>query len=284
MTSTFRTALSFALALALSLTLVGCDRQRPEGTPPAVRSAATPMAPASPAAPHIAATAPPTAPATGGDGVTGKILETMDSGGYTYLRLATGSGAQWAAVPQAKVAVGDTVTIANAMPMNNFESTTLHRTFDSILFGSLAGGAAGPGAPPNPHAAGGAGPSGSTGTPATSPVALAAPIARAAGPDGRNVAEVHAQKAALVNKAVAVRGRVTKYNGGIMGKNWLHLQDGSGTAGTSDFDLVVTTSATAAVGDVVVVRGAVHTDKDFGAGYVFAVIIEDATVETAGRL
>lgn len=280
MTSSLRTHLAWTLALSLSL--VACER-RPEGTPPKPAPTATaPTPPTAPAAPQGTMPAAPTPPAAG-DGVTGKIVETMDSGGYTYLRLATAGGEQWAAVPQTKVTVGETVTITNPMVMNQFESTTLHRTFDSILFGSLAAAGAPAAAPANPHAAAGAAnphaAGASTGTPATSPVALDAPLARAAGPDGRTVAEVHAQKAALTNKAVAVRGKVTKYNGGIMGRNWLHLQDGSGTAGTSDFDLVVTTTAEAAVGDVVVVRGALHTDKDFGAGYVFGVIIEDATVE-----
>jgi hypothetical protein len=69
---------------------------------------------------------------------------------------------------------------------------------------------------------------------------------------------------------------VVKYNSGIMGKNWLHVQDGSGEAGTND--LTVTTMATAAVGDTVLVKGMAVTDKDFGYGYKYAFIIEDAQV------
>jgi hypothetical protein len=76
---------------------------------------------------------------------------------------------------------------------------------------------------------------------------------------------------------VAVRGKVVKYNEGILGKNWLHLRDGSGTAGKDD-DLAVTTQGKAAVGDVVVVRGPLHLDRDFGAGYAYALIVEDAEV------
>jgi hypothetical protein len=64
-----------------------------------------------------------------------------------------------------------------------------------------------------------------------------------------------------------------------MGKNWVHLQDGSGETGHNDFDLTVTTSSVAAVGDVVVARGVVRTDQDFGAGYAYAVLVEDATLE-----
>ena len=62
-----------------------------------------------------------------------------------------------------------------------------------------------------------------------------------------------------------------------MNRNWVHLRDGSGAAG-KDNDLTVTTSDNAAVGDVVVVKGTVRLDKDFGAGYAYPVIVEDAKV------
>ena len=90
------------------------------------------------------------------------------------------------------------------------------------------------------------------------------------------MAEVHAGKASLAGKPVKVRGKVVKVSTGIMGKNWLHLRDGTGEAGSND--LTVTTAATAQVGDVVVVTGTVTVDKDFGSGYRYAVLIEDAQV------
>ena len=77
---------------------------------------------------------------------------------------------------------------------------------------------------------------------------------------------------------MTIRGKVVKYNGGIMGKNWLHLRDGSGKAEANDNDLTVTSQDTAAVGDVVVVKGVVRVDKDFGAGYAYPVIVEDAKI------
>jgi hypothetical protein len=72
---------------------------------------------------------------------------------------------------------------------------------------------------------------------------------------------------------------VVKYNAGIMGKNWLHLRDGTGSDADSSNDILVTTSQTAKVSDVVTVKGIVRTDKDFGAGYVYKVLIEDATLQ-----
>ncbi len=95
-------------------------------------------------------------------------------------------------------------------------------------------------------------------------------------PGGKTVAEVWAARQALAGSEVAVRGRVVKFLPSIMSRNWLHLRDGSGEAGTND--LTVTTLATAQVGDLVTVRGRLAVDRDFGAGYRYKVIMEDAVV------
>ena len=75
--------------------------------------------------------------------LTGTVLETMDSGGYTYFQLDTGLDKPWVAVPQAQVKVGDTISSMPGMVMKNFNSKTLNRTFDAIVF---SGGIAGAGA------------------------------------------------------------------------------------------------------------------------------------------
>ncbi len=99
-------------------------------------------------------------------------------------------------------------------------------------------------------------------------------IKKAAG--GKTVAEIYNDKANLSGKEIVVRGKIVKFSPAIMGKNWIHLQDGSGSKGTND--LTVTTAAMAQVGDSVLVRGLLTIDKDFGAGYVYKVIIQDAEV------
>lgn len=100
-------------------------------------------------------------------------------------------------------------------------------------------------------------------------------IAKADG--GMTVAEVFAGKDQLAGQPVLVRARVVKSNPGIMGKNWLHVRDGSGAEGTND--LTVTTSgAVPEVGDTVLVKGPLALNKDFGMGYVYDVIVEDAEV------
>jgi hypothetical protein len=101
-------------------------------------------------------------------------------------------------------------------------------------------------------------------------------IAKAEG--GKTVAEVFAEKDALGGKPVTVRGKVVKVNAGIMGKNWLHVRDGSGAEGTND--LTVTTAGDLpALGATVVVTGPVTLNKDFGMGYTYDVIVEDAEVK-----
>jgi hypothetical protein len=104
-------------------------------------------------------------------------------------------------------------------------------------------------------------------------------VAKATGPDARTVAEVNVQSAALKGKTVAVHGKVVKFTPEILGKNWIHLRDGSGTASEGTDDIVVTTKDETKVGDVVLVKGVVHTDRNLGSGYSYKVLIEDATLE-----
>ena len=100
-------------------------------------------------------------------------------------------------------------------------------------------------------------------------------IAKADG--GKTIAEVFAEKDQLAGQPVVFRGKIVKTNPNIMGKNWLHVRDGSGAEGTND--LTVTTAGTVPnVGDTVVVKGTVALNKDFGMGYQYDVIVEDAEV------
>jgi DNA/RNA endonuclease YhcR with UshA esterase domain len=104
-------------------------------------------------------------------------------------------------------------------------------------------------------------------------------VPKAVGANARTVAEIIAKGAELKNKPVLVRGKVVKYNAQIMGKNWIHLRDGSGSAADNTNDVLVTTTSQAKAGDVVTVKGIVHTDKDFGSGYAYKVLIEEATLQ-----
>lgn len=236
------------------------------------------------------------ADAPSGDALAGEVLEVIDVPSYTYLRIgAKGSEGAWAAVPTAKVAIGARVRVGNAMKMTDFKSTALGRTFPSIYFGTLDNGAlAATGNPhangASPHAAGadphagshanGADPhAGMAGQPSASPVEIKA-VPRAAGPNGKTVAEVNAQRTQLAGKTVRIHGTVVKSTGGIMGKSWVHLRDGTGDAAAGSNDITVTTVETPKVGDVITIEGVVATDRDIGAGYKYATIVEDAKVVT----
>jgi hypothetical protein len=102
-------------------------------------------------------------------------------------------------------------------------------------------------------------------------------VARAEG--GKTVAEVFAEKDALAGQKVAVRGKVVKTNAGIMGKNWVHVRDGSGADGTNDLTVTTTMNPLPKVGDTVLVSGTAVTNKDFGMGYQYPVLVEDAEVK-----
>jgi hypothetical protein len=261
------------LVLVTVLALAACKRPEP------------------PASPKAAPGSQVQAPAAPVSMVRGKVIEKVEAPPYSYLKLATANGEAWAAVPQTNTAGGSEVAVVNAFPMKDFESKTLNKKFDVVYFGTLAGpGDAAPapapatGAPAMPPPGGGAEPSPAVmaaqhqaAAQGPSDVKIAR-IARAAGSDGRTVEELFAQRAKLKDKGATVKGQVVKFSPGIMGRNWIHLRDGTGSAEKSTNDLTVTTADDAKVGDVVTAKGTVRVDKDFGAGYAYPVIVEDAKI------
>lgn len=203
------------------------------------------------------------------DFMTGKVVETMNSGGYTYINLEHANKKTWVAIPQTEMKVGQEVSVIQGMPMPNFESKTLNRTFDSIIF--------------SPGLA-----SGSPSVTATAPGSSATPVKsaeepvkveKASGPDAYTVAEIYDKKSSLESKNVVVRGKVVKVSTAIMDTNWIHIQDGSGDAASGTNDLLVTSNDAPAVGDVITVNGKLVNDKDIGSGYKFAVMLEKAEIK-----
>jgi len=200
--------------------------------------------------------------------VKGEVLEVKDVESYTYLRLKTKDGETWAAVRKAPVTKGAKVTIENVMVMNNFESKSLKKTFSTILFGTLGGAGGGGNEMATPH---------SSIAKATDAGDIHVP--KASGSNARTVAEIMTKGAELKGQTVLVRGKVVKFNPEIMGKNWIHLRDGSGSVSDNTNDVLVTTLNQAKIGDVVTVKGIVNTNQEFGAGYSYKVIIEEATLQ-----
>lgn len=235
--------------------------------PQVVTNSAAPVAAQQAAAPAVNA-APPAS-----NKLSGKVAETLDAGGYTYIRLKTADAEHWIAVPKASVKKGSTVTVDAQMVAEKFESKTLNRTFDKLVFATLSGG--GQGAAPAANVAPASMMSGSAAQHMAAPGNIGdVKVEKAA--NGKTVAEVWGQKESLKDQPVVIRGKVVKFLAGIMGKNWLHLRDGSGAADKGDNDIAVTTLENVTVGDVVTVTGTLRVDKDFGAGYRYPVIVEDA--------
>lgn len=255
--------------VALLLT-AGCKNE----TPAPEQSAAKPAAetPATAPAAQPAAAQPAAAPQAGW---TGKVLETMDAAGYTYVQVDTGSEKIWAAAPKFAAKVGDPVVVPQGMAMKDYHSKTLDRDFPTVYFvdAIMVGGAdqalsktpAAPASMPQNH------PNVAAATKADVDFSGIKPA-----DGGQTIEQLFTKTEALAGKPVSIRGKVVKYNADIMGKNWLHLQDGTGAEGTND--LTVTTAGTAKVGDTVVVSGQLVTDKDFGYGYKYSVLIEDAKI------
>jgi len=255
----------FCIAMFSLALLTGCSEDKPVAKPEATKSVAA--KPSVQPAPAAAPSAPQAVP-----GKSGTVIETMDAANYTYIQFDTGKETFWAAGPRAVVKVGDDVVVPEGIPMPGFHSKTLDRTFDMVYFvpsinvaGAEKPAADMPAEPAPMH----------SGKPVveTTDVDLTG-ITPAEG--GQTVADIFAGKADLAGTMVKVRGKVVKFSPEIMGKNWIHLQDGSGAAGSND--LTVTTSAVVEKGDTVIVSGVLVIDKDFGYGYVYDVIIEDAEI------
>lgn len=195
--------------------------------------------------------------------ISGKAAEVMDSGGYTYVRVESGSKSTWVAIPQAKVAKGEKVSFQDGMEMKDFKSKTLNRTFKSIIFSSGLAGKAAKGDPEH------------GGAPKLAKDE-SVKTAKAAGPDAYTVEELYSKKAPAAGKKASVKGKVVKVSRQIMGLNWVHLQDGTGDPKAGTHDLTVTTGEDAKVGETLTASGLVVKDKDFGAGYKYAVLLEKA--------
>ena len=242
-----------ALALSLLLPLAGCSKSADE---PAAENAAV----ATPVPPGM---------------VRGEVLETMNSGGYTYVFMDTGEDQRWVAALETPVAVGDIVQTDQGMAMNGFTSQTLDRTFNVVYFVSSLQNLSGGSPPPAPGQM-------PQGHPDISGAGQAAAAVTdiAAYEEGKDIAYVYANKNDLAGQPLTLRGKVVKYNPGILGWNFIHIQDGSGDAGEGSNDLIVTSKAETAVGDVVLLSGTIVLDKDFGAGYSYPVLLEDASITT----
>ena len=191
---------------------------------------------------------------------------------YTYLKVTENDRTFWMAVNKQEASVGDKYYYDNAMEMRNFKSKALDRIFDTIYFVQTISKNPIQSAPAMQ-----ANPMGGQQSPKGKVLVPQNPDIHVTPADGGlSIADLYASKAKYAGKLVKVKGQVVKVNNGIMGRNWLHLQDG--TKDGESYDLTVTSEQTAQVGDVITVEGTIALEKDFGAGYYYDLIMESAKI------
>lgn len=196
-----------------------------------------------------------------------KAEEVIQTSNYTYIRISENGNESWIAISKREVKEGKAYYYEPGIEMTNFASKELKRTFPSIVFVDNF-----------------------SEEPILAKITMADSMKgkQAAVPKegikvepaegGITIAELFSKRDTYAGKKIKIRGEVVKYSPDIMKTNWVHIQDGTNANGS--FDLTITTNDVAKVGDVVTFEGTVTLKKDFGAGYYYEVIIEDAKLLT----
>ena len=286
--------LYLALGLGLSLAFTGCSSDSSDSQTTHSQETVA-----------IAQTGQTTAPKDN-QTLTGTIAETFNSAGYTYILLDNGHDKIWTAISETKVDAGQNIALKNGPVMKDFHSRSLDRTFPKIIF---SGGIKGEkntghnmmGKTPNKktpkakddeanfmaaldaHKGGDElqlTPAQASGGSSKAIVnAVDINVTKATGENAYTVEEIYTKAKDLNGKPILIHAKVVKVSPHIMGKNWLHLQDGSGNSMQNTHDLVVTTKDTPELDSIITIEGIVAAQKDFGAGYFYEVIVEEGVIK-----
>ena len=194
------------------------------------------------------------------------VKETFNAGGYTYIN---GNNDLWLAVGQRPIEIGKAYYYKGALEMKNFHSKELNRDFPVIYF---------------------------LNTISDTPIENNMPMQASSMKKQKakridvsiektkgitSISELFSKKDEFSGKQISVKGKVTKFNQNIMGKNWIHIQDGSDFEG--NFDLTITCKDVVSIGQIIEVSGTIALDKDFGAGYTYDVIMAEAKIQNTER-
>jgi len=194
------------------------------------------------------------------------VSEVLQTKSYTYLLVKDADKLQWLAVPKIDAKVGEVYFYQGGNEMKDFKSSSLNRTFESVLFlGGIVN--ADPNNDQQPD---------SSISIKSKPGGTKIDLSLKPSADGISIAELYAEKENYSGKIVRIRGQVTQFSSSIMGKNWIHIQDGTEFEGV--FDLVATSDEVINEGEIAVFEGKIILDKDFGFGYFYKVIMEDAQI------
>jgi len=202
-----------------------------------------------------------------------KVEDRIDASDYSYLQVSEKDGRKyWIAATKVEAVKGDILYYTKSMEMKNFPSKTLNRTFESVLFvddlTKTPHNMNNPNSPPpmDPKMA-------HSQVMSTPKIDVKIEHVK----DGKTVEQIYNSMDKLDGQIIKIRGKVVKYNPEIMGRNWIHIQDGTGSG--NSYDLMVTSKDRTSVGQIITVEGKVAINKDFGAGYIYKVMIEDANVK-----
>ncbi|WP_372793243.1 hypothetical protein [Lutibacter sp.] len=201
------------------------------------------------------------------------VQEVLQVDSYTYLNVLENGTKKWLAVPRMEANLGEVYYYKGGMTMPDFKSTELNRTFDEVVFlNSITNADA-----IDPEK-GLVNPNKTKETVKTGkqPTLNKLEVTIEEIEGGIRIAELFENKQNYAGKKIKIKGEVTKFTQAIMGKNWIHFQDGTEFEGS--YDLMITSQENVLVGDIVVFEGTLSLDKDFGAGYFYKVILEKATI------
>lgn len=183
------------------------------------------------------------------------IEEVLPTTKYVYLRVKEGQEQFWIATINREVTIGGTYFYQGGLLKTNFESKEHNRVFEKMyLVSALV---------ESDHSS------------HVSPENSQQPITTSAKPldvkGSVKIADLVANPKKYAGKTIQISGKCVKVNPNIMGRNWVHLQDGS----KDDYDLVITCDVQIPVGHTVTMTGKVVLDKDFGSGYKYAILLEE---------
>ncbi len=215
----------------------------------------------------------PGAPGAGGAGDVHQVVATeiLQAERYTYLKVDEGGKVYWIATAKMEAEKGRPYLYRGGLMKTNFESLEFKRTFDTIF---LVGNVIDASAHPGDNLSQGAEMAGSPGS-----AAIVASVSSEGSPgkakNAVNLSDLYKNKKKYDGQIITVSGECVKVNNGIMGRNWIHLQDGSKEGG-KPLDLTITSQIAVPVGAKIAMTGKITLNKDFGSGYRYDIIMEDA--------
>ncbi|PKP31774.1 MAG: hypothetical protein CVU00_12340 [Bacteroidetes bacterium HGW-Bacteroidetes-17] len=192
-----------------------------------------------------------------------EVNEVIQSTKYTYLKVSEDQIQKWLAVAKQEVKVGETYYFDKALQMNNFYSKELDKTFDVIYFINEINSKIEPGtiiARPEAH---------------SGKIQSSQKEIKIVKTEGElTIADLFKNRLKYAGTKVRIKGLVGKVNKAVMGKNWIHLQDGTNFSG--NFDLTITSQDMANTDEIATFEGLISLNKNFGSGYFYELIMEDA--------